>query len=129
MKRIEWIDGRLRGWATWRLCGSAGYRSPSFEYEERSTATMGSFEIGVEAERDALEMDQAVAALPEDLRRVVIAYYLWEGGMAVIENKLGVTRATVHRRLCHADLRLVQWFDAKEEARRRCENNYASYTD
>jgi len=130
MQRIKWVDERLRCWATWRLCGSsAGYRSLNFEYEERSTSLLSALDIDVETERDALVMDRAVAALIEDLRRVVIAYYLWEGGMSVLEAKLGVTRATVHRRLCHADLRLMQWLDDKAEMRRRYEKSFASYTN
>lgn len=121
MKRIEWVDQRLRSWAMWRMCSSSGYRSPSFEYEERSTSVLSAVDIDVETEREALEMDQAVAALPQELADVVVAYYTWQGGMTVIEQKIRVTRATVHRRLCHADLRIVDWLDAQAAARRRVE--------
>ncbi len=119
MRRIEWVDTRLRQWAQWRLSGSTGYRSPSFEYEEPTTQGISPMEFDAESERDALEMDQAIASLPQELADVVVAYYTWQGGMAVIEQKIRVTRATVHRRLCHADLRIVDWLDAQAAARRR----------
>lgn len=119
MQRIKWVDERLQQWAHWRLAGGGGYKSPSFEYCDNGY-TFGEkiVEINADLERYAIEMDQAVAALPRDLAKAVVAYYTWEGGMDTIVGKLGVTRATVHRRLCHADLRIAAWLDARAEMER-----------
>lgn len=121
MQRIKWVDERLQQWAHWRMAGDGGYRSPSF------TETSGQYtsdpynsyvEFSAEQEAKALEMDGALAALPDDLRRVVIAYYTWQGGMATMAEKLRVTRATIHRRLCHADIRIVAWLEARSAMER-----------
>lgn len=116
MKRIKWIDQRLEQWAHCRLASPGGYSSPAFEYVEPSTDGRPAFaEISAEMESDAQDMDMAIAALPGDLRSCVVAYYTWGGGMSQITEKLLVTRATVHRRLCHADIRLVAWLDGRKE--------------
>jgi len=56
--------------------------------------------------------DRAVSALPDELRRTVVAAYMWEGGVETIAGHLGVTRATLHNRLCNADRRISAWLDA-----------------
>ncbi|GAB2913826.1 hypothetical protein [Paralcaligenes ginsengisoli] len=113
MQRIKWIDQRLEGWALWRLA-SDGYTSPSFEYIEGSTIRHNFIEISAAMEADAMMIDQAIAALPNDLSTVVVAFYTWGGGVSQITEKLAVTRATVHRRLCHADIRIASWLDAQK---------------
>lgn len=116
MQRIKWVDERLQQWAHWRLAGGGGYKSPSFsEASGRYTGDpYNSYvEFSAEQESKALEMDGALAALPKELGRVVIAYYTWQGGMTTLAEKLRITRATIHRRLCHADIRIVAWLDAR----------------
>ena len=116
MQRIKWVDQRLEQWAQCRMASPGGYSSPSFEYVEPSTDGQSShIEISAETAADAQSMDMAIAALPGDLSGCVVAYYTWGGGLSQITEKLGVTRATVHRRLCHADIRLAAWLDARRE--------------
>ena len=118
MQRIKWVDERLQQWAHWRMAGGGGYRSPSFcDTSARYTGDVFNsyVEVSADHESQALEMDQAIASLPRDLGKAVIAHYTWEGGADIIASKLGVTRATVHRRLCHADLRISSWLDARAE--------------
>ena len=127
MQRIKWVDERLQQWAQWRLSGSSGYRSPAYhECSARYTSDpVNSYiEFSAEQESQALAMDMALAALPPDLRKVVVAFYTWEGGMLTITEKLHVTRATVHRRLCHADIRISGWFDERREQEHKS-NRYA----
>ena len=125
MQRIKWVDERLQQWAEWRLASSGGYRSPAYhECSIRYTDDPANSYIEFSAEQEslALQIDGALASLPDDLRKAVIAYYTWEGGMSTIIEKLRVTRATVHRRLCHADIRIASWIDAKaamEQAMRK----------
>ncbi|AZW31515.1 hypothetical protein CS343_15220 [Bordetella bronchiseptica] len=78
----------------------------------------------------ALDTDRAVAALPPEVKRTVIAAYRWEGGQQAIADKLGITRATLHRRLCHADRRIAEWFETKRQRAADIRNNlnYATYT-
>ncbi|NYT59444.1 hypothetical protein H0A65_10990 [Alcaligenaceae bacterium] len=139
MQRIKWVDERLQQWAHWRFASSGGYRSPDFVYRENGYTFGGKItEINADMERQAIDMDQAIASLPSDLSKAVIAYYTWEGGMSTITEKLRVTRATVHRRLCHADVRIADWLDEKAkrevpikaQSRQISSNfNYATYTN
>lgn len=126
MQRVKWIDERLQAWAEWRA-GSAGYRSPSYEYEGDASVRISAVELSAEQESAALDIDAAVAQLPEELRKTVVAHYTWQGGVDTVIEKLRVTRATIHRRLCYADLRISDWLDWK---RRQAENknNFAGYT-
>ncbi|MFC3340026.1 sigma-70 family RNA polymerase sigma factor [Paracandidimonas soli] len=114
MQRIKWIDMRLQAWAQWRA-GSCGYRSPNYEYDGDAPKAGSVVEFNAEQEADAMEIDAAVAQLPEDLRKTVVAHYTWEGGMDQVAEKLRVTRATIHRRLCHADIRISDWLDWKRQ--------------
>lgn len=124
MQRIKWVDERLQQWAHWRMASTGGYSGPAY-YTTGIRYTGEAFhshvEFNAEQESRAMEMDGALAALPSDLRRVVVAFYTWQGGMTTLVDKLRVTRATIHRRLCHADLRIVAWLDARsamEQAQR-----------
>ena len=118
MQRIKWIDVRLQMWAEWRA-GSCGYRSPDYEYDGDSGRVGSVVEINASQEADAMEIDAAVAQLPDDLKRTVIAHYTWDGGIDRMVDKLKVTRATIHRRLCHADIRISDWLDWKRQHEQR----------
>ncbi|KGP00559.1 hypothetical protein JT27_15700 [Alcaligenes faecalis] len=116
MPRIKWVDDRLEEWAMWRE-GAGLYRSISYDREVSGDA-VGLVELSAEQEAGCVEIDMAVAKLPAELKQAVFAFYTWQGGMGVITEKLRVTRATIHRRLCHADLRIVEWFDARSQPER-----------
>jgi len=135
MQRIRHIDERLQAWAEWRMASSGGYRSPSFDFEDRRYTDDpggGSYvTFSLEQEANALVIDRAVAALPRELAKTVVAAYTWEGGMEIISARLGVTRATVHRRLCNADIRIDGWLIALHEKseQKTMTKSFASYTD
>ena len=121
MQRNVYIDGRLRNWAEWKVGGS-GYRG--IDFESGGSDIIRVF-IDYTADQDdaCLEIDLAIATLPPDLKRVIFAFYTWEGGLSMVVDKLRITRATVHRRLCHADIRLDDYLTqrrarAKEIERR-----------
>lgn len=135
VQRIKRIDQALKDWAYWRVAASGGYRSPSFEFHGNGHVFGDQVVvISADQERAALLMDRAVSALPGELKKTVVAAYTWQGGVDVICEKLRVTRATVHRRLCHSDLRIDDWLVSYDDRRNRyhrqpVENNFASYTD
>lgn len=135
MQRIKWIHKRLGDWAMWRMSGSGGYTSPSYDLDRVDQSA--DYHLGIEAlidaefESNAVDMDQAIASLPDELKRTVVAVYTWAGGMDVVVSKLRVTRATVHRRLCNADIRIVEWFNtraARVASVRTGLKHYATYT-
>lgn len=107
MPRIKWVDDRLEEWAMWRE-GAGLYRSISYDRDVSGDA-FRLVELSAQQESDCVEIDMAVASLPSELKQAVFAFYTWQGGIGVITEKLRVTRATIHRRLCHADLRIVEW--------------------
>ena len=128
MTRIEWVDMALRGWAVWRLASPGGYRSPSFDRDPGEGKLTSYVEITADQESDALRMDAAVAQLPKDLRDTVVAHYTWEGGIEQITRLLHVTRATVHRRLCQADIRISTWLSDQAQRSAVRKNNFVTYT-
>jgi len=137
MGRIEWVDAALGRWAIWAVDGRArvgGYASPMYDPNRVAQTADVRAGMGVndpELDGAAFEMDRAIAALPEELIRAVKAAYTWEGGRDVIANKLRITRATLHRRLCNADIRIVEWFDLRKQRAEMLAagaGNYATYT-
>ncbi|ETF00941.1 hypothetical protein W822_20065 [Advenella kashmirensis W13003] len=104
MQRINYIDGRLIEWAEWRVGGS-GYRGIDFESEGNETPR-AFVDYTADQDQACMEMDLAIASLPPELKKTVVAVYTWEGGLMMVTHRLRVTRATIHRRLCQADLRL-----------------------
>ena len=119
MIRIKWVDDRLQAWASWvqgagAVSGSTFLFDPS-RVDQTDDVRSGLRNTDPAFNAAALETDQAVARLPSDLKRTVCRAYLDEGGMQLIAERLGVTRATLHRRLCQADRRLAEWFDMKKE--------------
>ncbi|WP_447988323.1 sigma factor-like helix-turn-helix DNA-binding protein [Achromobacter spanius] len=78
----------------------------------------------------ALEIDRAIAQLPAELKRAVMAAYRWEGGMQEIAAALGCTRATLHNRLCNADRRVRDWLDARHRraGQIKARGIFATYT-
>lgn len=117
MQRIKWVDQKLKAWAEWRVAASGGYCSPAYHDisgSDRGDPVSTFVEFSIEQEAEAMRIDAALASLPRPLSDTVVASYTWEGGLSVVTSKLRITRATVHRRLCHADIRIAAWFDAQQ---------------
>ena len=121
MKRDFYIDQRLQHWAHWRLVSSGGrYQGISFEYEPRSYVTGVFYDNTADDEIKGLEMDRAIASLPKELSKTVVAFYTWEGGLEQVVRDFKVTRATIHRRLCNADIRLLDYLNQKQQGLNSC---------
>lgn len=61
--------------------------------------------------------DDAVLALPDDLREAVTAWHCASSGtMDEVARRLGVVKTTLWRRLCHADMRIQEWFRDRRSA-------------
>lgn len=133
MQRLEWVAAKLDEWAIWRLTGSTrvgSYSCPAYNIERVSQtddvrAGMRRFDPTEDA--SALETDQAIASLPYELKAAVLYSYTYDGGIDLTAKRLGITRATLHRRLCQADLRIAEWFDSKKMLR-ESKKNFAIYT-
>lgn len=135
MQRIEWVAARLREWAAWRVTGSVargGYVCPLGNLKEYVGQT-GDVRPGLHAmlqysDTEVLSTDQAVAGLPDELRRTVILAYCFEGGNDLVCVRLRITRATLHNRLCQSDVRIQEWFTQQKKFDRNSKNNFATYT-
>lgn len=117
MERIQWVHKRFEGWATWTMSGSGVGGSAAFDpnrVDQTSDVRAGWRNADPAFDASALETDRAIAQLPAELKHAVMAAYRWEGGMQVIAAKLGCTRATLHNRLCNADRRVRDWFEARK---------------
>lgn len=113
MNRNQYIDARLQDWAQWKCSGGIGaYRGIDFSKEYNDGAFI---DYTADQEDACLEMDMAIACLPLDLKRTVVAVYTWDGGLDVVVAKLRITRQTIHRRLCHADLRIDDFLIARRD--------------
>lgn len=112
MNRNKYIDERLQAWAQWKCIGAGGYRGIDFSKEYDGPAFV---DYTPSLEFECIETDMAIASLPMDLKRMVVAVYTWDGGLDVVVSKLGVTRQTIHRRLCHADVRIDEFLTARQE--------------
>lgn len=127
MERIKWVDERLQAWAAWAHgaggSSGAGALFDPGRVDQTDDVRAGMRNMDPAFNSAALETDQAVARLPTELKRTVCRTYLDDGGMQLVADRLGITRATLHRRLCQADLRIAEWFDARraraEELRQR----------
>ena len=121
MNRNQYIDARLQDWAQWKGCGGIGvYRGIDFSKEYNRGAYV---DYTPDQEDACLEIDMAIASLPIDLKRTVVAVYTWDGGLDVVVAKLRVTRQTIHRRLCHADLRIDDFIISRREREKQILTN------
>lgn len=134
MRRIEWVAARLKEWAAWRVSGSVargGYVCPLGNLKEWVGQT-GDVRPGQHGslqyeDTEVLSTDRAVASLPEELRRTVILAYCFEGGNDLVCVRLGITGRTLHNRLCHADVRIQEWFTQRKINGSECKNNFATF--
>lgn len=115
MQRSTYWQERLNRWAQWVFTAPGGSR-PAFYIERVDCATQwGALTPAINDE--AIVTDQAVAALPAQLKAAVRATYLDGIGnsKAGIARRLHISERTLHARLCHADLRLGIWLDLRED--------------
>jgi len=133
MERIQWVHQRFEAWALWLATGS-GYGGGSMfdanRVDQTEDVRAGLRNTDPLFDAAALDTDRAIAQLPPDLKRAVIAAYRWEGGMQDTARRLGCTRATLHTRLCHADRRVRDWLDAKQQRAQELKQRglFATYT-
>jgi hypothetical protein len=119
MARIEEIERRLLNWARWRLgagAGGLGYASVKMDAEAGRAGYREAVVPTVDCEAE--ETDQAVMALPSELRRTVEVVYL-EGGCAAAKAcRLAVAEPTVKARVWQAHRKLADWLRDREAGRR-----------
>ena len=121
MQRNEWVDARLSNWALWRITGltrTGGYACPIYNIErvgQTDDVRAGMRRFDPLDDCTALETDRAIASLPDALQKTVVWFYTYDGGNDLVALRLAITRATLHRRLCQADIRIAQWFELKKE--------------
>jgi len=133
MERVKWIHERLERWAAWVVSGvsvGGGSMFNANRVDQTKDVVAGMRNCDPAFNEEALLTDRSIAALPPDLKAVVKEVYLGEGGMQDIANKLRVTRATLHRRLCNVDMRIAEWLTMREtrQSEIRSKLNYATYT-
>jgi len=106
---IEHINERLGRWAAW---AAGGKRAAGLGY---ASCTLARWEVvcsfrpvdpGYDDEAGAT--DKAVAQLPDELRQVVMVYYLTPGTLKQKARECGIHRDTLYARLHHAHLRIDQ---------------------
>lgn len=117
MERIQWVHKRLEGWAVWTMNGTGGGLPRTYDpnrVDQTDDVRAGWRHSDPAFDAGALEIDRAIAQLPAELKRTVMAAYRWEGGMQEIAAALGCTRATLHNRLCNADRRVRDWLEARQ---------------
>ena len=120
MQRNEWVHARLNEWAVWRITGLArtgGYACPAYNIErvgQTDDVRAGMRRFDPLEDCTALDTDRAIASLPDTLQKTVVWSYTYDGGKDLVALRLHITRATLHSRLCHADIRIAQWFELKE---------------
>lgn len=133
MDRIQWIHKRFEGWALWTMSGGGGGMLRTYDpnrVDQTADVRAGWRHSDPGFDADALEVDRAIAQLPAELKRAVVAAYRWEGGMQDIAATLGCSRATLHNRLCNADRRVRDWIEARQSRAEEIKSRgiFATYT-
>ncbi len=128
-RRDPAIQERLDAWGVWVLgATSAGYGSTSIAalMDLASGRRVWDSSDGVPRSFvpvDAIECertDRAVRSLPAELREAVEAWHVMrEGTLDSVARRLGIVRATLHRRLCQADIRVHEWLRADKGKRQQ----------
>lgn len=107
---IPHINDRLNNWAVWseqRLSSALGY--PKAAAFTRLSPGSGHFDVAVVISDDAWEIEQAVSALPENLRVVVMAVYRIRATTDQTCKHLAMSRATLYRRIDELHLVVMDW--------------------
>jgi len=127
-RRIPHIQARLDEWAMWRVsqggAGGLGYGGSPIGYLMDLAAGKRVHEdtdsAGSVVPVDSIECsitDDAVLALPDELRQAVTAWHCASHGtMDEVAGRLGVVKTTLWRRLAHADTRIQQWLGERRRA-------------
>lgn len=119
MQRIEYIHHLLEAWAIWHLTGidrPGGYSLPVYNVgrvSQTDDVRAGLRRIDYSQDCESLLTDQAIASLPDQLKVTVKMFYTYGGSQVDLVKKLHITRATLHARLCQADLRMFEWLENK----------------
>lgn len=115
---IVYINDRLNQWADWRLRrddNGIGYPRQC-PYTRMATNSGGGF-YSPEINEAAIEIDQAVCALRDDLRLVVMVMYTHTSTTEQKAKDCGVSVRTFWRVLHQAHVRVMEWLnDAHERA-------------
>jgi len=128
LRRIPQIQARLDEWARWRdsrgCGGGLGYGGSPISYlmdlaagkrVHEDTGGVGSF-VPVDSIECSIT-DDAVLALPDELRRAVTGWHCASHGtMDEVARRLGIVKTTLWRRLAHADMRIQQWLRDRSKA-------------
>lgn len=122
MRRVERIDQGLHRWSAWRTVGrgssTSAYINSAYDPNRVSQtsdvrAGMGP-RLGVD-DRAMVHLERAVSLLPDEIRAAVFAVYSRQARpMESIAEQLGITRRTLHTRLCHADARIAEYLAARQ---------------
>lgn len=123
MRRVDRIDQGLQRWSAWRVFGrsngSSAYINSAYDpnrVSQTSDVRAGQGpRLGVD-DRTMVQYERAVASLPDDIRAAVVAVYSRQARpMEAVAQHLGITRRTLHTRLCHADARIEQYLAARQQ--------------
>ncbi len=109
---IDYINKRLNDWARWKLSDRATVRHmlgakscwPRMLGEAESTETVRQHGTLVPLnDLECCQTDKAICALPDELRDTVIEFYTRRAGtVETIAKRLGISRATLFRRIDQA---------------------------
>lgn len=108
MRVIQWIDERLRDWASWCLTrGQRPQQSPLASMMKLGTRIQGVRPNDPTFAADAWAIEKIVAGLPAELCEAVRTYYLHNWSMARCGRKIGCSSRTVKARIDHAHDRIA----------------------
>lgn len=119
MARIEDIERRLLNWARWRFGAGSG----GLGYATVNLVGVGGRDNVREAiiptvDCEAEETDQAVFALPGELRATLEVVYLQGGTMATKARRLCCSEPTIYSRIDRAHRCIQSWLAERDRARR-----------
>jgi hypothetical protein len=116
MLDVDFWDRRLENWALWLAGGVAGARVTSgiWAYTGTDRRNLGSDAFSCGLVGDAMDVDDLVRKLTDELRRAVHAWYCSPGTQRDKARELGCHPETLRRRLEAAKVRL----DELDHARR-----------
>ena len=102
IKNADRVRSSLGGWlhrSATHVCLKALHRGKARDVREKEYAEMSAAEDAVPWEEVSPHVDEALDALPDELRHAVIEHFLRQRTQADIAEELGVSAATVSRRV------------------------------
>ena len=121
MARDPDIERRLLNWARWKNAkegGGGNFARTDMTVERVDGAGWDWSQEPPTFEGEAITTDQAVMALPSELRATVEMAYLGAGSVQHMMARLQIARCTVYTRIDQAHRRLRTWFAERAEAAR-----------